>query len=164
MTRPLKTTEILGIGLFIGVLALIAFLSVRTARASLRDAVRLSDVRDIQIGLEYYFNDTSTYPEASEVLPLGTVSTSCLSQSGFKANCSPSQETIYTRVISPTPARGLKRQVSCGNARNAYCYEGAEGGYLIEFELERNNPALGVQKGVNCALPSGIRSGECGTL
>lgn len=161
MNRPLKTTEILGIGLFIGVLALIAFLSVRTARASLRDAVRLSDVRDIQLGLELYFNDASAYPAVGEVTPLGTISTSCLSQSGFRANCSPSQETVYTRVISATPSAGLRRQVSCGNVRNAYCYTGSSESYAIQFELERNNAVLGVARGINCATPSGIKAGAC---
>lgn len=164
MNRALKTSEILGIGLFIGVLALIAFLSVRTARASLRDAVRLADIRDIQVGLEFHFNDSSTYPVAEEALPLGTVSSACLSQSGFRANCNPSQETVYTRVISPTPERGLREEVACGSARNAYCYRGSEGRYFIDFELERNNPALGVQRGQNCATPTGIRSGSCGVL
>lgn len=164
MTRPLKTTEILGVGLFIGVLALVAFLSVRTARASLRDAVRLSDVRDIQLGLELYFSDTSAYPVVDESIPLGTISTSCLSQSGFRANCTPSQETVYTRVISPTPAQGLGKEVTCGNIRNAYCYRATDAAYQIEFELERNNTALGVARGVNCATPAGIAAGTCGEL
>lgn len=161
MTRPLKTTELLGVGLFIGILGLIAVMSVRTARASLRDAVRLADVRDIQLGLELYFSDTSTYPLAVEALPLGTISTSCLSRSGFRANCTPSQEAVYTRVISATPGRGLRKQVSCGNARNAYCYTGSEDAYKIEFELERPNVALGVVRGINCATPAGISAGAC---
>jgi hypothetical protein len=164
MNRPLKITELLGIGLFIGVLGLIAFLSVRTARASLRDAVRLSDVRDVQLGLELYFNDTSEYPAVTEVTPLGTVSTSCLSRSGFRANCVPSQETVYTRIISATPSSGLHKVVSCGNVKNAYCFKSSSQSYGIEFELERTNTALGVAKGANCATPAGIKQGKCPAL
>lgn len=164
MNRPLKTTELLGIGLFIGVLCLIAFMSVRTARASLRDAVRLSDVRDVQLGLELYFNDTSEYPAVTEATPLGTVSTSCLSRSGFRANCVPSQETVYTRIISATPPQGLHKLVFCGNTKNAYCFKSSSQSYGIEFELERNNSALGVAKGANCATPSGIKQGNCPAL
>ncbi len=156
--------EILIIGLIVGVLGVVALLAIQTARSSMRDAVRLSDVRQSQLSLELYFNDVNSYPETEEVMPLGTVSSSCLTHSGFKANCSSEQEKVYAQYIAGTPTKGLKKKSSCGGIVNAYCYASDGEDYRIQFELESVNRALGVQKGVNCLTPSGFSAGECESL
>lgn len=155
--------EVLVVGLIIGLLGLTAVVAVSTARSRTRDAVRLSDVRQVQAGLELYFNDFNMYPEANGV-PLGTASTACLGESGFAASCSPSVETIYLEAVSATPRQGLKRLSACGNESNAYCYLGTNGEYRIQFELENNNPLLGLVKGVNCAMEFGLEPGQCPAL
>lgn len=153
--------EILGLGLLLALLFVFATLSIQSARKTMRDAVRLSDIRQIQIGLELYYNDTSVYPENSEEIPLGSISSSCLSRTGFKANCIAGQEEIYINIIRPTPQNGLKEQVSCGSVSNAYCFKGGEDDYSINFELETNIAGTGLVKGVNCAKPTGVFAGVC---
>lgn len=161
MEKQLNKWEWLGIGLIIALLVAIAVFAVRNARANMRDSVRLTDIRQIQLSLELHFNDSSNYPETEEPLPLGTISTSCLSRSGFRANCSAEQETVYARFISTPPRQGLRRLVSCGGVENTYCYSSTLEGYRIEFELERDNPVIGVQRGINCATRNGITAGLC---
>jgi hypothetical protein len=161
MEKQLNKWEWLAIGLIVAVLVSMAVIAIRTARANMRDSVRLTNVREIQLGLELFFNDVSSYPQTSESLPLGTISTSCLSRSGFRTNCSTEQEAVYTRFISMPPQTGLRRQVNCGETMNTYCYQSTEDGYRIEFELERSNSAIGVARGVNCATRTGITAGVC---
>lgn len=161
MDKQLNKWEWLGIGLIIALLVGMAVFAVRSARSNMRDSVRLTDIRQIQLSLELYFNDVSSYPEVEEALPLGTISTSCLSRSGFRANCSAEQESVYARFISMPPRSGLRNRVSCGDVNNTYCYRSSEDGYQIEFELENNNSAVGVAKGVNCATRNGISAGVC---
>lgn len=155
--------EVLIVALIIGLLGLTAVVAVSTARSRTRDAVRLSDVRQMQAGLELYFNDFNMYPEALGV-PVGTASTRCLGESGFAASCSLSVETVYLDAIGATPAKGLKRLSACGEENNAYCYLGVNGEYRIQFELENDNPLLGLLKGVNCATEVGIEAGGCPEL
>ncbi len=154
-------TEVLIIGFIIGVLGLLAILAISTARSSMRDAVRLSDVRQSQLSLELYFNDLNTYPITDGYIPLGTISTSCLAQSGFTSGCSSLQETVYAPFIAGTPQAKLKKKSSCGGIANAYCYSSDGQDFRIQFELEGANRALGLQKGANCLTPSGFSAGAC---
>lgn len=156
--------EILVIALVVGVLGLLAVYAVSSARSQTRDAVRISDVRQIQAGLELRFNDVNEYPEWHEYFVLGEPATSCLSDTGFAASCSSGSQTVYLEVVPATPSGGLKEQVSCSNVNNAYCYIGANGEYRLEFELENNNRILGLQKGVNCATAGGLQPGACPDL
>lgn len=155
--------EILIVSLIIGLLGLTAVVAVSTARSRTRDAIRLSDIRQVQAGLELYFNDFNMYPEELGI-PLGTASTRCLSEAGFAASCTPSVETVYLDAVASTPRQGLKKLTSCGSETNAYCYLGTNGEYRIQFELENNNPLLGLVKGVNCATEFGIEPGLCPDL
>lgn len=152
--------EILLIALVVGVLGLLAVLAISSARSSARDAVRLSDVRQTQTGLELYFNDTSTYPETTEYVALGAPSTFCLGEDGFQGACAGS-EAVYIDVIGMPPAAGLKEQSACSGLSNAYCYASNGAEYVISFELERSNALLGLTRGHNCATPSGFEPGAC---
>ena len=153
--------ELLVVALIVGVLGIGAVIAVSNARSQTRDAVRLSDIRQVQAVLELYYNDFNTYPEASGVTALGQASTRCLSEDGFSASCTLSLETVYMETVPSALGKGLKSSSSCSDVSNAYCYLGSETGYEVEFELENNNSILGVQKGVNCATPSGIEPGSC---
>lgn len=145
----------------IGVLGVIAGMAVSNARTQTRDAVRLSDVRQVQVGLELYFNDFSEYPKSFDLVPLGEASTVCLSEEGFSPSCAPSAEAVYMNMIGAVPQKGLKGLSACGNANNAYCYLGAEGEFRIQFELENSNNLLELNKGINCLTETGLRAGEC---
>jgi len=155
--------EALIIALIIGLLGIMAVVAVSTARSRTRDAIRLSDVRQMQAGLELYFNDFNMYP-ATEGLALGTASTFCLSEKGFASSCVPSVETVYLEAVPATPSSGLKGMSACGQQKNAYCYVGNNGEYRLYFELENPNPLLGLTKGLNCATEFGLEGGSCPPL
>ena len=153
--------EILIIAAIIGVLGLTAVFAVMTARSRTRDAVRMSDVRQLQAGLEIYFVDFNTYPESLNYTALGTATTQCLASAGFTSNCS---DNTYLEAVPAIPSSGLDELSSCSDTSNAYCYAAENGEYRINFELEHANPLIGLQKGINCATESGLEPGECSAL
>lgn len=152
--------ELLVTGAIVGLLGIMAVVAVVTARARMRDAIRLSDIRQIQNGLEQYFIDTNSYPVVADTLALGLAHSSCLSNSGFGASCA-SADSVYLSVVPATPTPGLHKTVSCNDNDNVYCYSGNMDSYSIEFELEYANPLLQLQKGINCAMPSELKAGAC---
>jgi len=54
--------ELLVVIAVIGILAAVILASLNTARAKARDAKRIADLKQVQIALELYRNDTSDYP------------------------------------------------------------------------------------------------------
>jgi len=162
----LEKSKLVQILLLIGAMALVgvfAVLAVGSAKMTSRDAVRLSDVRQVQSALEDFFNERSAYPEGATI-PLGdTAQSACLSVSGFRADCSQEPETIM-RFVPRTLEVGIKGLVTCGNpARKALCYTQTGGGegYGIAFELEHAYPTIGLRKGTNCAVPGNVIAGAC---
>ncbi len=153
--------ELLTFGLVLGVLGLFALVALTNARAQTRDAVRLSDIRQTQVGLELYYLAQNEYPFSNAGIPLGGGEARCIDESGFSGTCT---GEIYQASIAIPPSARLKELVSCGEETNVYCYVGGTTGYRIEFELERRAPYLGLEKGVNCATESGWGSGECQAL
>lgn len=163
MKRGFTLIELLVVIAIIALVGTFAAVAVNSARAKQRDATRLSQVRQLQSGLEDFFNERNTYP-AGDRLPLGDAALSaCMSLDGFGGDCG-SDRTVFMRVIIPTIDSGLSGLVGCGTpARNAYCYsQTVQGtGYQIEFELERGVAEAGLAKGVNCATPDGMDAGAC---
>jgi type II secretory pathway pseudopilin PulG len=159
VNRALKPVEMVAIVLVIGALLLMAVLSVRMARANMRDAVRLSHVRQIQTGMQIYFSENNAYPEGVDV-PLGTVAARCLSSTGVSSSCSGSEQRVYLSLIPAPPRRGIG-DVACGDVAYSYCYDGSENGFSLEFELETRNRILGLDKGVNCLSGAEVFAGVC---
>ncbi|MBU1126331.1 MAG: hypothetical protein ABH826_01050 [Patescibacteria group bacterium] len=159
--QGISRIEILIVGLVIGLLGLAAVLAIMNARAQARDAVRLSDVRQVQAGLEMYFNDSSEYPKWSTSFAIGEASTACLSDSGFSASCNQSTDTVYLDLVPAPPRTGLDGMVECSGIKDSYCYFSSGQSYLISFELEKNNSLLGLGKGANCATERGFQLGAC---
>lgn len=157
--------EMLSVGLIIGAVGLASALAVNGARERTRDVTRLAHVRELQIGLELYFNDHAAYPSVPAALPLGQTTTACLSGNGFGAPCaSGDTQTAYVEFVPAPPAKGLKEKSSCGGVANAYCYQSDATTFNIQFELENANPLLKLQKGLNCATESGFKAGPCPLL
>ncbi len=163
MKRGFTLIELLVVIAIIALVGTFAAVAVNSARSKQRDATRLSQVRQLQSGLEDFFNERNTYP-AGDRLALGDAALSaCLSVDGFDGSCDGGRKVLM-RIITPTFEDGLKGLVTCGTpARNAFCYsqtlDGA--GYRIEFELERGVAEAGLAKGVNCATPDGMEAGAC---
>lgn len=160
----MQKTEILVIALIIGVMGTLSGLAVMTARAQTRDITRLAHVREIQMGLEMFFQDHSVYPATEDYTALGQALTACLSSDGFGAPCSASGPTPYIEYVPSPPTTGLDGTTGCDGVDDAYCYVANEDAYRVQFELERANPALDLVKGANCATEDGLKPGACSEL
>ncbi len=159
-----RTAEVLLVGMIIGVMGLVAGYAVLSARSHTRDVTRLANVREVQMALEMYFQNHSSYPIAVDAIPLGQALTACLASDGFAAPCSVTGPTPYLSVVTTPPASGLKSLVTCGGVEDAYCYSGTADAYRIQFELESGNALLGVAKGMNCLSGDGFKAGACAAL
>jgi len=155
--------EILVVAAIVGLLGLSAIVAVTTARSRTRDAVRLSDVFQVQTSLEYHFLDHNAYPTVGEAIAIGSPTAACMSNQGWSTSCT-SDEEIYLSAAPFVPSSGLDDLSGCEGYANAYCYVGDEEGYRIEFELEHANALLELQKGLNCATENGISAGSCPSL
>ncbi len=154
--------ELLIVATIIGLVGTVSGVAVLVARAQTRDIARVAHIRDAQIGLELYFNDNASYPAENNPLPLGTTTSVCLSEDGFAPPCREGEtQTAYLEIVPSPPTTGLNGRVSCGGVKNAYCYESDGATYGITFELERKARLMGLEKGLNCARPEGIKSGAC---
>jgi prepilin-type N-terminal cleavage/methylation domain-containing protein len=60
--------ELLVVIAIIGILSSIVLASLNTARQKARDAQRVSDVKNLQLALEMYFDTISEYPDALSTL------------------------------------------------------------------------------------------------
>ncbi len=157
--------ELLVVLAIIGLIGTLAAVAVNSARERSRDYKRLNDVNEIQIALEQYFNENNSYPEGT-LLPLGDAAQStCLSSDGFQSSCA-GDSVIFMPIVPQLYDKGLDGLSQCGTPlRTAYCYTRVSDGmsYAISVEFERNIPERGIQKGINCVVPTGIRAGECPT-
>jgi len=161
--KRLTLIEILIVAGVIGVISILCGVAVSSARANARDAVRLSSVRQTQSALEDYFVSRNSYPVNTEVVALGFGSAGCLTTSGFQTSCDSTTDGILSRVVPSALGTGLNGLSACGGAANAFCYLAIKDGtsYVIQFELENSISTAELQKGLNCAMPEGMKAGAC---
>ncbi len=159
----ISKVELLVVLAVIALVGVLAAVMVNSARERSRDYKRLNDINEIQIALEQHFNEKNEYP-GGEFLPLGDAGQSaCLSSEGFQGNCS-GDPIVFMSLVPSLYDKGLQDLSQCGNpARTAYCYTVLSDGqsYAVSLEFERDIPERGIQKGINCAIPTGIRAGAC---
>ncbi len=119
-----------------------------------RDLQVLSDIRQIQSGLDAYLVINSKYPEIAGKVNLNDdyLGTEKLCADGFKRANDRCSKVILNRM--PYSQKG---------SESPYKYQLiAEGSnFQIEFELKTNFKSLGLTKGLNCADNSGIKSQAC---
>jgi len=123
--RGFTLLEILIVIAVFGLLATLAVLSLNSARASLRDAQRLSDVSVLRAGLSQYWLEKASYP-ISEGADLGApgTGTDILSTNGFVSR-DDSTTPIYLQRVPVGPRGG-----------EYYRYRGSSDGYSIRFVTE----------------------------
>jgi len=83
--RGFTLIELLVVIAIIGILSSVVLASLNTARQKSRDVARISDMRQIQLAFELYFDSCGQYPPegTGEVLPVLTEATGCPSGTTF---------------------------------------------------------------------------------
>lgn len=140
--------ELLVVIAIIGMLSTLAVVALGSARSKARDARRISDIKQIQTGLELYYADKTLYPTASPAIELGdnTHQVLCDTAAGFQADTT-GCGTVYM---------GQVPQNFATPATTGYDYLSADGTtYVIDFQLEGEVSGL---SGSLDATPSGIEA------
>ncbi len=124
----------------IGVIATLSAVSLNSIRQNSRNAIRISDIKQIQSALELYRAAEKSYPSSITV--------------GQALMGSTSSSTYMARIPSnPDP----RNDGDCPDSD--YYYENDGTGYKIDFCL--SNAAGNLTAGKKCATPQGISDGEC---
>lgn len=112
--RGFTLTELLVVIAIIGILASVVFASLSSARVKGRDAKRTSDIKQIQLALEFYYDANSNeYPDAG---------------------------TIEADLV-PTFIGSLPRDPSTSNLYD-YEVDGANSVYVLRASLEQDEDVL----------------------
>lgn len=135
--------ELLVVIAIIALLSTIAIVAFGTARQKSRDARRVSDIKQIQTGLELHFDDAGEYPAGTDTV-LGSAAAACLNGTGFTTTAC---ATPYVGQVpaNPTP----------GGADYTYNQTGSGTGYTIEFTLEGTTG--GMAAGAHTASQNGVQ-------
>ncbi len=118
--------ELLVVIAIIGVLSTLSVVAFNSARTKARDTRRLSDVRQIGMALELYYNDKGVYP--APPIPTGTPITGlCLSNLGISSTCG---AIVYLQKIPSDPLP---------NINYTYSYLNSGESYRLGFNLEQGS-------------------------
>jgi len=118
--------ELLVVIAIIGLLSTLSVIALNSARAKARDAKRISDVKQMQVALEMYYNDMAAYPTAA---------------TGGEPIASDNATFLRAVPVPPEPIDGAVCQDSDGNYdKDTYKYvvttaDGAVPSYSIGFCL-----------------------------
>ncbi len=163
--------ELLVVIAIIGVLSTLAVVSFQGARGKARDAQRLSAVKALQQGLEFYYNDNdSSYPLAHTTaikLSNDTAKTNCLDSNGFKdgSTTTPCVDPIYLKTINDDPSPGVlwyylsngSDTIPATKYAIAVKMEGNTNPYKVGWNCMLNDGSLGVVTETNdvpaCTIP-----------
>ena len=120
--------ELLVVIAIIGILSSVVLASLSTARQKSRDAKRISDVGQIQLALELYFDAYQSYPSTTPVASTATIEGAV--QTLANASMIPK---------APTPPNGGKYLYRGVTAAGAECLAAPCTSYAIAVTLERTD-------------------------
>ena len=91
--------ELLVVIAIIGVLSTLSVVALNSARSKARDSRRLSDIHNIHLALEMYYDDFGAYPDFPTA-NAGIIGGLCLSDLGISSTCG---TTLYLQKIPDDP-------------------------------------------------------------
>jgi prepilin-type N-terminal cleavage/methylation domain-containing protein len=123
--RAFTLIELLIVITIIGILAVALVPRITGGPAKARDATRKADLQQIATALEFYADDTGSYPAGDQ----------CVSAIGLG-------DYLTTVPGDPNPASGSATDTACsGDDIGDYAYYVADGGYILMAHLENANDA-----------------------
>lgn len=144
--------ELLVVVAIIGLLSTLAVVALGNARQKARDARRVSDIKQIQTGLELYFSDNNSYPIVAAATVLGSTGQTLSSGAGFSTTASGT--TYMARVPGNPSPGGTDYSYTSNNNDGTACTTGSCPSYRLTFTLETQVGAL--TAALHTAQPSGI--------
>ncbi|PIS42307.1 MAG: hypothetical protein COT24_04570 [Candidatus Kerfeldbacteria bacterium CG08_land_8_20_14_0_20_40_16] len=140
--------ELLVVIAIIGLLATIAVVALNSARTSSRDAKRIADVRQVQTGLEMYFNQFASYPTCTSIQEVSAMTGAACTSNGLTTYISG-----ITNINDPTSSTGGCTPAQATRCDYSYLNSGATD-YSIYFSLEQASGSLPL--GAHTASSSGL--------
>lgn len=146
-SRGFTLIELLVVIAIIGILSSVVLASLNSARKKGRDARRISDVKQIQLALELYYDNNQSYPAGT-----GAASTTlaALVSSGF----------ISSIPQDPTNSGSYVYTYAGADGTGALCSTAPCSSFVIKAEIEGGASAVpqgdleGTQAGLSCDDPS----------
>ncbi len=155
--------ELLVVIAIIGLLSTLAVVALNSARSKARDAKRVSDIKQIQTGLELHYADNTGYPGETASSDLGVTGSNyaCLYSGGFEA-IGASCVNPYMPIVPAQSQTGLAAtdfyHYTATDSGGSACTSGNScASYFIDFATEAS-PAgypTGCANGYR-ATPSGV--------
>jgi general secretion pathway protein G len=139
--------EILIVVAIIAILASVVLIGLGPTQQQGRDARRLSDLREVQTGLELYYNEKGVYPDCT----------------GNGATC---WGTMSTALTTASPSIGVTQVPNDPSSGRSYYYNSfnSDATYVIGATLENtSNPAFQGYTAPSVGSPTGISCNASGT-
>ncbi len=134
--KAFTMVELLIVVSIIAIILTMAIFSFNNTREDSRNSQRVSDIKQVQLALEKYYNDNGSYP--SEL----TFGQSLIGSSG----------KIYMDNVPTNP--NPRDDGDCSDSEYQYSYNSSNKTYQITFCISRNME--GLTAGIKLATPTGI--------
>lgn len=141
--------ELLVVIAIIGILSSVVLASLNSARVKGRDARRISDVKQLQLALELYYDNNQSYPAATYALGNASTSLAALVTGNF----------ISSIPSDPTGSGNYRYSYGSADLTSAACATAPCASYIVSASIEGTNsvPAGDVDGtvlgSVSCADP-----------
>lgn len=146
--------ELLVVIAIIGLLSTLSVIALNSARAKARDAKRISDVKQMQVALEMYYNDFNDYPPS---LPVSTTIGIGSSTTGVFLRTIPTPPEPYDGLVCNADATPYLK-ASYNYIKTGGGVTGTTASYTISFCLgsDVGQGTTKVPAGIRTMTPAGV--------